>query len=98
MGPVKSALEGVVKYLAVEMGKSHIRVNALSPGPILTRAAGGLAEFDELLREAQRKSPLHETPLIADDVGAMAAFLVSDGARYITGNITFIDCGTHVMG
>ena len=98
MGPVKSALEGVVKYLAVEMGKSHIRVNALSPGPILTRAAGGLAEFDVLLREAQRKSPLHETPLIVDDIGAAAAFLVSDGARYITGNITFVDCGTHVMG
>ncbi len=97
MGPVKSALEGVVKYLAAEMGKSRIRVNVLSPGPILTRAAGGLADFDELMREAQRKSPLHETPLIAD-VGAMAAFLVSDGARYITGNVTFIDCGAHVMG
>jgi len=97
MGPVKSALEGAVKYLAAEMGKSHIRVNALSPGP-LRRAAGGLAEFDELMREAQRKSPFHDTPLIADDVGAAAAFLVSDGARYITGNITFVDCGTHVMG
>ena len=79
------------------MGKSRIRVNVLSPGPILTRAAGGLADFDELMREAQRKSPLHETPLIAD-VGAMAAFLVSDGAGHITGNVTFIDCGTHVMG
>jgi enoyl-[acyl-carrier protein] reductase I len=97
MGPVKSALEGIVKYLAVELGKSHIRVNALSPGPILTRAAGGLADFEELLREARCKSPLHETPLIAD-VGAIAAFLVSDGARHITGNVTFIDCGTHVMG
>jgi enoyl-[acyl-carrier protein] reductase I len=97
MGPVKSALEGVVKYLAVELGKSRIRVNTLSPGPILTRAAGGLADFEEVLREAQRKSPLHETPGIAD-VGAMAAFLVSDAARHITGNITFIDSGTHVMG
>ncbi len=97
MGPVKSALEGVVKYLAVEMGKSHIRVNALSPGPILTRASGGLADFEEVLREARCKSPLQETPLIAD-VGAIAAFLVSDGARHITGNVTFIDCGTHVLG
>jgi enoyl-[acyl-carrier protein] reductase I len=97
MGPVKSALEGLVKYLAAEMGKSHIRVNALSPGPILTRAGNGIADFDELMREAQRKSPLHETSLIAD-VGAMAAFLVSDGARHVTGNIAFIDCGTHVMG
>jgi enoyl-[acyl-carrier protein] reductase I len=97
MGPVKGALESVVKYLAVEMGPRRIRVNALSPGPILTRAAGGLADFDEVLREAQRKSPLHETPLI-DDVGATAAFLVSDGARHITGNITFIDAGMHVRG
>jgi len=95
---VKSALEGAVKYLAAEMGKSHIRVNALSPGPILTRASGGLAGFEELIREAQRKSPLHDTPLIADDIGAVAAFLVSDGARHVTGNVTFIDCGTHVMG
>ena len=98
MGPVKSALEGTVKYLAAEMCKSHIRVNVLSPGPILTRAAGGLADFEKLLREAQRKAPLHEKPLSADDVGAMAAFLVSDGARHITGNVTFIDCGTHVLG
>jgi enoyl-[acyl-carrier protein] reductase I len=79
------------------MGKSRIRVNVLSPGPILTRAAGGLADFEEVLREAQRKSPLHETPLIGD-VGAIAAFLVSDGARHITGNVTFIDSGSHVMG
>jgi len=97
MGPVKSALEGTVKYLAAEMGKSRIRVNVVSPGPILTRAGSGLADFDELLREAQRKSPLRETPQI-DDVGALAAFLVSDGARHITGNVAFIDCGTHVMG
>lgn len=97
MGPVKSALEGAVKYLAAEMGKRHIRVNALSPGPIMTRAAGGLANFDELIREVRQKSPGHETPTI-DDVGAMAAFLASDGARHITGNITFIDCGAHIMG
>ena len=96
MGPVKSALEGAVRYLAAEMGRQHIRVNALSPGPILTRAAGGLADFDELIREAQQKSPSHEKPTL-DDVGAMAAFLVSDDARHITGNITFIDCGTHIM-
>jgi enoyl-[acyl-carrier protein] reductase I len=97
MGPVKSALEGAVKYLAAELGKSQIRINALSPGPILTRAAAGLADFDELIREAQRKSPIRETPTI-DDVGAMAAFLVSDGARHVTGNITFIDCGAHITG
>lgn len=96
-GPVKAALEGAVKYLAAEMGKCHIRVNALSPGPILTRAAGGLADFDNLIREAQRRAPSHEMPTI-EDVGAMAAFLVSDEARHITGNVTFIDCGYHIMG
>jgi enoyl-[acyl-carrier protein] reductase I len=63
----------------------------------MTRAASGLADFDELIRDAERKSPSHETPTI-DDVGAMAAFLASDAARHITGNITYIDCGTHVMG
>ena len=97
MGPVKSALEGAVKYLSVEMGKSRIRVNALSPGPIMTRAASGLTNFSELINEEQRKSPSHEIPTI-DDVGAMAAFLVSDDGRHITGNITFIDCGIHVLG
>ena len=96
MGPVKSALEGAVKYLAVEMGKNRIRVNALSPGPIMTRAASGIEKFDELVRKELNKSPSHETITI-DDVGAMAAFLASDSARHITGNITFIDCGTHVM-
>ena len=79
------------------MGKSRIRVNALSPGPILTRAGQGLADFDELLREAQRRSPLHETPLIAD-VRRDGGLSVSDGARHVTGNIAFIDGGTHVMG
>jgi len=97
MGPVKAALEGTVKYLAAEMGKNHIRVNALSPGPIMTRAASGLANFDELISAAQKKSPGHESATI-EDVGATAAFLVSDSARHINGNITFIDCGAHIMG
>jgi enoyl-[acyl-carrier protein] reductase I len=97
MGPVKSALESAVKYLAVEMGMHRIRVNALSPGPIMTRAAGGIADFDKIISETQRKSPLSEI-LTIDDVGATAAFLASDGARHITGNITYIDCGYHVMG
>jgi enoyl-[acyl-carrier protein] reductase I len=97
MGPVKAALEGSVKYLAAEMGSRRIRVNALSPGPILTRAAGGLADFEQLIREAQQKSAEHETPTI-EDVGAMAAFLASDDAKHITGNITFVDSGYHIMG
>jgi len=97
MGPVKAALEGAVKYLAYELGASGIRVNTLSPGPILTRAAGGIAGFDSLIAEARHKAPCHDVPTI-DDVGAMAAFLVSDQARHITGNISYIDCGYHIMG
>ena len=96
MGPVKSALECAVKYLAVDMGKKCIRVNALSPGVIMTRAASGIPNFDQLIDKENRKSPSHENATI-EDVGAMAAFLVSDDARHINGNIMFIDCGTHVM-
>lgn len=96
MGPVKAALEGAVKYLAAELGGKNIRVNALSPGPILTRAASGIADFESLVSATRQKSPSHEMPTI-DDVGALAAFLVSDAARHITGNISFIDCGMHVM-
>jgi enoyl-[acyl-carrier protein] reductase I len=96
MGPVKAALEGAVKYLAVEMGHNRIRVNALSPGPILTRAASGIADFDQLVAEAQLKTPNHEMPSI-DDVGALAAFLVGDNARHVTGNISYVDCGYHVL-
>jgi enoyl-[acyl-carrier protein] reductase I len=96
MGPVKAALEGVVKYMAAELGSKGIRVNALSPGPILTRAASGLADFDTLIKEAKLKSPDHEIPTI-EDVGALAAFLVSDNARHMTGNVTFVDCGFHIM-
>jgi enoyl-[acyl-carrier protein] reductase I len=96
MGPVKAALEGVVKYLAAELGSKAIRVNALSPGPILTRAASGLVDFDMLVNAAEQKAPAHEAPTI-EDVGALAAFLVSDNARHMTGNITFVDCGFHIM-
>ncbi len=97
MGPVKAALEGAVKYLSYELGEKKIRVNALSPGPILTRAAGGIANFEDLIAEVKRKTPGHEVPTI-DDVGAMAAFLVSDSARHISGNISYIDCGYHIIG
>jgi enoyl-[acyl-carrier protein] reductase I len=61
------------------------------------RAAAGPADFDKLIREAERRSPSHETPTV-EDVGAMVAFLVSDDARHITGNVTFIDSGYHIMG
>jgi enoyl-[acyl-carrier protein] reductase I len=97
MGPVKSALEGTVKYLAAELGPKNIRVNALSPGPIATRAAGGIAGFDALLKSAHEKSPLVETVSI-DSVGAYARFLVSDEARLVTGSIAYVDAGYHILG
>jgi len=97
MGPVKSALEGSVKYLAAELGAKNIRVNALSPGPIATRAAGGIADFDKLLELAHKKSPEHEN-ISTDCVGAYARFLVSDEARLVTGSIAYIDAGYNIMG
>jgi enoyl-[acyl-carrier protein] reductase I len=97
MGPVKSALESTVRYLAAELGVKNIRVNALSPGPITTRAAGGIAHFDELLELARQKSPEHENVSI-DGVGAYARFLVSDEARLVTGSIAYVDAGFNIMG
>lgn len=96
MGPVKAALEACVRYLAAELGQSHIRVNALSPGPIPTRAASGINHFDELLKDAHRHSPEHENISI-DSVGNYARFLVSDEARLVTGSIVYIDAGFNIM-
>lgn len=97
MGPVKAALEAVVRYMAVELGPAGIRVNALSPGPVATRAASGIPHFDELLEVAVKKAPEHKL-VTAADVGALAAFLVSDGARAITGDISYVDAGYHIIG
>jgi enoyl-[acyl-carrier protein] reductase I len=97
MGPVKSALEGTVKYLAAELGAKNIRVNALSPGPIATRAAGGIAGFDDLLKLAREKAPEHEN-ITTECVGAYARFLVSDEARLVTGSIAYVDAGYNIMG
>ena len=77
MGPVKAALEASVRYLADDLGGMRIRVNALSPGPIVTRAASGIDHFDELMNEAAARAPERRLATI-DDVGALAAFLVSD--------------------
>lgn len=96
MGPVKSALESAVRYLADELGSEGIRVNAISPGPLLTRAASGIKDFEELLLEARQKAPKRQIVTI-DDVGSLARFLVSDEARYITGNISFVDAGYHAV-
>jgi enoyl-[acyl-carrier protein] reductase I len=96
MGPVKAALEGTVKYLAAELGPKQIRVNALSPGPLKTRAASGIAHFDKIIDEARSRAPRRRLVTI-EDVGNMAAGLVSDAARNVTGNIAFVDAGYHVM-
>lgn len=96
MGPVKAALESSVRYLAAELGDQGIRVHALSPGPLKTRAASGLQRFDELLERARARSPEHRLVTI-DDVGHVAAFLATDGARSMTGNIAYVDAGMHMM-
>lgn len=97
MGPVKAALEASVRYMATELGPKGIRVSAVSPGPLATRAASGLADFDQLLDDAARRAPLRRLVDI-DDVGALCTFLVSDGARSITGDTLYVDAGYHILG
>lgn len=97
MGPVKAALESSVRYLAVELGPAGIRVNAVSPGALATRAASGIPQFDRLLDDAARRAPLRHTIGIGD-VGALCTFLAGDGARAITGETIFVDAGCHVLG
>ncbi|OYO30924.1 enoyl-ACP reductase FabI [Janthinobacterium sp. PC23-8] len=96
MGPVKAALEASVRYLAAELGPAGIRVNAISPGPLATRAASGIAHFDRLLADAEARSPMRRLASI-DDVGALCAFLAGDGARAITGGTLYVDCGYNIL-
>lgn len=97
MGPVKAALESAVRYMAAELGPKGIRVHAISPGPLATRAASGIDRFDELLERAAARAPTHDLVTI-DDVGAVAACLVSDAARAMTGNTAYVDGGFHIVG
>jgi enoyl-[acyl-carrier protein] reductase I len=96
MGPVKAALESAVRYTAAELGPKGIRAHAISPGPIRTRAASGIDRFDELLARAAAAAP-DQHLVEVDDVGALAAFLVSDAARRITGTVIPIDGGQHLI-
>lgn len=96
MGPVKAALEAAVRYLAYELGPKGIRAHALSPGPIKTRAAGGLKDFDLLLNEAAHRAPGGELVDI-DDVGMAAAYLATPYARRITGSTVYVDAGLNIM-
>ena len=96
MGPVKAALEAAVRYLAAELGAKGIRVHAISPGPLKTRAASGITDFDELIAKAQAKAPTRSLVSI-EDVGVAVAFLSMDGAKLITGETLYIDGGYHII-
>jgi len=97
MGPVKAALEAAVRYLAHELGPRHIRVHAVSPGPIKTRAASGLKDFDLMLSEAAHRAPGGELVDI-DDVGMATAYLATPYARRLTGSTLYVDAGLNIMG
>ncbi len=96
MGLCKAALEAATRYLAAELGRSRIRVNAVSPGPLMTRAASGIAGFDGLMAAAVERSPMHSL-VTPEDVGALTAFLVSDAGRLISGGVHFVDAGYNIM-
>jgi enoyl-[acyl-carrier protein] reductase I len=96
MGVAKAALESAVRYIAAELGPKGIRVHAISPGPLATRAASGIPEFDELLDKAKEKAPSRSLVSI-DDVGVATAFLAHDAARLITGEIIYVDGGYHII-
>lgn len=97
MGPVKAALEASCRYLAYELGPRGIRVHPVSPGPLKTRAASGLKDFDLLLNEATQKSPVGELVDIMD-VGFACAYLATPYARRITGGTLYVDGGVNIMG
>lgn len=96
MGPVKAALEASVRYLAKELGPRRIRVFAVSPGPLRTRAASGIAQFDELIEMAVTRSPGQRLVDIAE-VGRVVAFLAGPASSAMTGDVVYIDAGLHNM-
>jgi enoyl-[acyl-carrier protein] reductase I len=96
MGPVKAALEASARYLAHELGPKGIRVHPVSPGPLKTRAASGLRDFDVMLTDAARKAPLGEAVDIMD-VGFACAFLATPYARRLSGETIYVDGGAHIM-
>jgi enoyl-[acyl-carrier protein] reductase I len=96
MGPVKAALEAVCRYLAYELGPQGIRVHAISPGPLKTRAASGLKDFELMLNEAAQRAPVGELVDIID-VGFACAYLATPYARRITGGTVYVDGGVNIM-
>ena len=97
MGVAKAALEASVRYLASDLGKNNIRVNAISAGPIKTLAASGISDFRYILRWNEYNSPLRRTVTI-EDVGGAGLYLLSDLSRGVTGEIHHVDSGYHVQG
>jgi enoyl-[acyl-carrier protein] reductase I len=97
MGVAKAALEASVRYLAADLGPQNIRVNAISAGPIKTLAASGIGDFRYILKWNEYNSPLRRTVTI-DEVGETAAYLASEMARGMTGEILHVDAGYHVVG
>lgn len=96
MGPVKAALEAACRYLAYELGPKGIRVHAISPGPLKTRAASGLKDFELLLNEAAQRAPLGDLVDIMD-VGFTCAYLATPYARRVTGGTVYVDGGVNIM-
>ncbi len=97
MGVAKAALECSTRYLAYDLGQKKIRVNCISAGPVNTLAARGIAGFSEMLKVYEAKSPLRRN-LVPEELGATGAFLASDGAAAITGQVLYVDCGYQIMG
>lgn len=96
MGIIKAALESAVRYMAYDLGPKGIRVFAVSPGPIMTRAASGIANFNNLLDSDAQKAPLGRTVTI-EEVGALTAFLCTPGSSGMTGQTIFVDAGAHIV-
>ena len=97
MGVAKAALEASVRYLAADLGKNNIRVNAISAGPIKTLAASGISDFRYILKWNEYNSPLRRTVTI-EDVGGAGVYLLSDLSRGVTGEVHHVDAGYHVQG
>ncbi len=97
MGVAKASLEACTRYLAYDLGPKRVRVNCISAGPVNTVAARGISGFTEMLKQYEAKSPLRRN-VIPEELGAVGAFLASDGAAAITGQVIFVDCGYQIMG
>ena len=97
MGVAKASLEASTRYLAYDLGPKKIRVNCISAGPVNTLAARGISGFTEMLKHYEAHSPLKRN-VVPDELGATGAFLASDGAAAITGQVLYVDCGYQIMG